>query len=83
MATPRIRARAIRRAGELLKQIEPPKNRHHAGGGAPTGRLVRRQGRRHTTAGCGWSGDSLNARSSFGQGCDGIYLAGSEFQVSR
>ena len=40
MATPRIRARAIRRAGELLKQIEPPKNRHHAGGGAPTGRLA-------------------------------------------
>jgi hypothetical protein len=34
----RIRARAIRRAGELLKQIEPAPNQHVAGVGAHTSR---------------------------------------------
>ncbi|MBE0413807.1 hypothetical protein [Yoonia sp.] len=34
----RIRARAIRRAGELLKQIEPAPNQHVAGMGAHTSR---------------------------------------------
>ena len=32
----RIRARAIRRAGELLKQIEPASGHHRKGEGAPT-----------------------------------------------
>jgi hypothetical protein len=39
----RIKGRAIRRRGELLKEIEAAKNQHdarsRAGGGAPTGRL--------------------------------------------
>ena len=37
----RIRDRAIRRVGELLKQIEPAKNQHDAigSGGAPTSRI--------------------------------------------
>lgn len=34
----RIRARAIRRAGELLKQLEPAPNQHVAGAGAHTSR---------------------------------------------
>lgn len=34
----RIRSRAIRRAGELLKQIEPAPNQHVAGAGAHTSR---------------------------------------------
>ena len=34
----RIRARAIRRAGELIKQIEPAPNQHVAGAGAHTSR---------------------------------------------
>lgn len=34
----RIRDRAIRRAGELLKQIEPAPNQHVAGVGAHTSR---------------------------------------------
>ncbi len=42
----RIRARAIRRCGELLKALEPAKNQHHARAQAANGRGTRRDAAR-------------------------------------
>src|SRR5262249_22178222 len=42
----RIRARAMRRCGELLESMEPPKNQHHARAQAASGRGTRREAER-------------------------------------